>query len=156
MPMDEPQVYSPVRHAPGSVGGEEPVGGAPGGDTAPHSPGEPADEATGGPAPPAQQAPAGTPLPGPAGGQSTRGAAPAGVAADAMPGEVRHEAPPPDATAVVGVAPEESPVRARIRQLVADLDGIENVPLAEHAERYSAAHAALQAALTDIDNPAGG
>lgn len=67
--------------------------------------------------------------------------------------EASADAPVPESA---GPPPAELSVAARIRQRVADLDGIENLPLAEHAELYSAAHAALQAALSEIDTPAGG
>ena len=48
------------------------------------------------------------------------------------------------------------PVEERVRQQVASLSGIENRPLAEHAQRYDEVHAELQAALTEIDGESGG
>jgi hypothetical protein len=47
------------------------------------------------------------------------------------------------------------PVEQRVRAQVAALDGIEDVPLAEHAQRYDEVHAALQAALVEIDGESG-
>lgn len=48
-----------------------------------------------------------------------------------------------------------APVEQRVREQVAALDGIEDVPLDEHAERYDHVHAALQAALVEIDGESG-
>ncbi len=45
-----------------------------------------------------------------------------------------------------GRAPDE-----RIGAALASLDGIEAMPLSEHAERYGEVHERLQAALADID-----
>ncbi|HEY3090824.1 MAG TPA: hypothetical protein VGJ59_22470 [Jatrophihabitantaceae bacterium] len=64
-----------------------------------------------------------------------------------MPDETRHEAPDETVGAV--------PVEQRVREQVAALDGIEGVPLAEHAQRYDEVHAALQAALVEIDGESG-
>ena len=47
------------------------------------------------------------------------------------------------------------PVEQRVREKVAALDGIEDVPLGEHAQRYDEVHAALQAALVEIDGESG-
>lgn len=47
------------------------------------------------------------------------------------------------------------PVEQRVREQVAALDGIEDVPLAEHAQRYDEVHAALQAVLVEIDGESG-
>lgn len=47
------------------------------------------------------------------------------------------------------------PVEQRVREQVAALDGIEDVPLGEHAQRYDEVHAALQAALVEIDGESG-
>jgi hypothetical protein len=59
----------------------------------------------------------------------------------------------------VGAVPDETvkpvPVEQRVREQVAALDGIEDVPLAEHAQRYDEVHAALQAALVEIDGESG-
>jgi hypothetical protein len=59
----------------------------------------------------------------------------------------------------VGAMPDEAvkpvPVEQRVREQVAALDGIEDVPLAEHAQRYDEVHAALQAALVEIDGESG-
>jgi hypothetical protein len=60
-----------------------------------------------------------------------------------VPDETRHEAAEETAGAV--------PVEQCVREQVAALDGIEDVPLAEHAQRYDEVHAALQAALVEID-----
>jgi hypothetical protein len=54
-----------------------------------------------------------------------------------------------------GIAVEAAPVEQRVREHVAALDGIEDVPLAEHAQRYDEVHAALQAALVEIDGESG-
>jgi hypothetical protein len=64
-----------------------------------------------------------------------------------VPDEARHEA----ADTTVGAVPVEQ----RVREQVAALDGIEDVPLAEHAQRYDEVHAALQAALVEIDGESG-
>jgi len=50
---------------------------------------------------------------------------------------------------------EPVPVEQRVREQVAALDRIEDVPLAEHAQRYDEVHAALQAALVEIDGESG-
>jgi len=47
--------------------------------------------------------------------------------------------------------PAPLPVQQRIDEQLATLDDIQQRPLAEHAERYGAVHAQLQAALTEID-----
>ena len=47
------------------------------------------------------------------------------------------------------------PVEQRVREQVATLDGIADMPLAEHAQRYDEVHAALQAALVEIDGESG-
>jgi hypothetical protein len=60
------------------------------------------------------------------------------------------EATPVDATPV-----DATPVEQRVREQVATLDGIEDVPLAEHAQHYDEVHAALQAALVEIDGESG-
>ncbi len=52
--------------------------------------------------------------------------------------------------------PMPVPAEERVRRQVAALDGIDERPLAEHAERYDQVHAQLQAALTGIDGGAGG
>ena len=52
--------------------------------------------------------------------------------------------------------PEQVPVAERVRNLAAELDGIETRPLGEHAERYDHVHAQLQAALSEIDGGTGG
>lgn len=54
-----------------------------------------------------------------------------------------------------GNAAETAPVEQRVREQVAALDGIEDVPVDEHAERYDQVHAALQAALGEIDGESG-
>jgi hypothetical protein len=59
---------------------------------------------------------------------------------------------PDDVPDEAGVA---VPVEQRVREQVAALDGIEDVPLAEHAQRYDEVHAALQAALVEIDGESG-
>jgi hypothetical protein len=61
----------------------------------------------------------------------------------------RIEHPGPD----TGDLPGEEQVR---RQVSALLDGIENRPLAEHAQRYDEVHTELQVALTEIDGVRGG
>ena len=48
------------------------------------------------------------------------------------------------------------PVEVRVRGLVAGLEGIEQLPLAEHAPRYADVHAQLQGALIEIDGESGG
>jgi hypothetical protein len=56
-------------------------------------------------------------------------------------------------------APDElgadAPVEERVRRHVAALDGIADLPLSEHAQRYDEVHAELQAALTEIDGESG-
>jgi hypothetical protein len=47
-------------------------------------------------------------------------------------------------------------VEGRVRHLVAGLDGIEQLPLAEHAQRYAEVHGKLQAALTELDGESSG
>jgi hypothetical protein len=51
---------------------------------------------------------------------------------------------------------DQSSPEERVRGQLAELDGIEERPLAEHAERYDRVHAELQAALTEIDGTAEG
>jgi hypothetical protein len=50
----------------------------------------------------------------------------------------------------------DAPVEVRVRRLVAGLEGIDQLPLAEHAPRYAYVHAQLQGALTEIDGESGG
>jgi hypothetical protein len=57
---------------------------------------------------------------------------------------------------VVSESAVNGPVEERVRQQVASLVGIENRPLAEHAQRYDEVHVELQAALTEIDGESGG
>ena len=76
-----------------------------------------------------------------------------------MPDEA-DEATPVEATPVEASPVEASPVEAvpveqRVREQVAKLDGIADMPLAEHAQRYDEVHAALQAALVEIDGESG-
>ncbi len=52
--------------------------------------------------------------------------------------------------------PAETPVEDRVRGQLADLEAIDDRPLAEHAERYDQIHGQLQAALSDIDDAAEG
>ena len=52
--------------------------------------------------------------------------------------------------------PVQTPVDERVRSQLAQLEGIEQRPLPEHAERYDQVHAELQAALSDIDGAAEG
>lgn len=61
-------------------------------------------------------------------------------------------------TANEGAGPEDSdadpnadPTTASVRAQAAALRGIQDRPVAEHAERYQQIHAGLQAALADID-----
>ena len=76
-----------------------------------------------------------------------------------MPDEA-DEATPVEATPVEASPVEASPVEAvpveqRVREQVATLDGIADMPLAEHAQRYDEVHSALQAALVEIDGESG-
>ena len=76
-----------------------------------------------------------------------------------MPNEA-DEATPVEATPVEASPVEASPVEAvpveqRVREQVATLDGIADMPLAEHAQRYDEVHSALQAALVEIDGESG-
>jgi hypothetical protein len=50
----------------------------------------------------------------------------------------------------------DAPVEVRVGRLVAGLEGIDQLPLAEHAPRYADVHAQLQGALTEIDGESGG
>jgi hypothetical protein len=68
---------------------------------------------------------------------------------------VPDEATPVEATPVEATPVEAMPVEQRVREQVAALDGIEDVSLAEHARRYDDVHAALQAALVEIDGESG-
>jgi hypothetical protein len=54
-------------------------------------------------------------------------------------------APPP------GVAQGTDTVLAQLEHAVARLDGLANLPVAEHVTRFEAAHAALTEALSSID-----
>jgi hypothetical protein len=42
-------------------------------------------------------------------------------------------------------------VAARIKQQLQTLDNVQELELAEHADRYAAVHSQLQSALTEID-----
>ena len=65
------------------------------------------------------------------------------------------EATPVDAAPVEATPVEAMPVEQRVREQVTALDGIEDVPLGEHAQHYDEVHAALQAALVEIDGESG-
>jgi hypothetical protein len=65
------------------------------------------------------------------------------------------EASPVEASPVEATLVEASPVEQRVREHVAALDGIADMPLAEHAQRYDEVHATLQAALVEIDGESG-
>ena len=65
------------------------------------------------------------------------------------------EASPVEASPVEASPVEAVPVEQRVREQVATLDGIADMPLAEHAQRYDEVHAALQAALVEIDGESG-
>jgi hypothetical protein len=69
----------------------------------------------------------------------------------------RHQVPDEaeEATPVEARSIEVMPVEQRVRDHVTALDDIEDVPLAEHAKRYGEVHAALQAALVEIDGESG-
>jgi hypothetical protein len=71
---------------------------------------------------------------------SDRGDDPSGTTQDDGPAELAADAP----------------VEERVRRLVTGLEGIEHLPLAEHAPRYADVHAQLQGALTEIDGESGG
>jgi len=66
------------------------------------------------------------------------------------------ESKPVGSGPAVSESAANNPVEERVRQQVATLVGIENRPLAEHAQRYDEVHAELQAALTEIDGESGG
>ena len=76
-----------------------------------------------------------------------------------MPDAVPDEAGRASSNEAVGAVQHETvepvPVEQRVREQVAALDRIEDVPLAEHAQRYDEVHAALQAALVEIDGESG-
>jgi len=65
------------------------------------------------------------------------------------------EATPVEASPVEASPVEAVPVEQRVREQVATLDGIADMPLAEHAQRYDEVHSALQAALVEIDGESG-
>ena len=65
------------------------------------------------------------------------------------------EATPVETSPVDAMPVDAMPVEHRVREQVAALDGITDVPLAEHARRYDEVHAALQAALVEIDGESG-
>jgi hypothetical protein len=71
---------------------------------------------------------------------SGRGDDPSGTSQDDGPAELAADAP----------------VEERVRRLVTGLEGIEHLPLAEHAPRYADVHTQLQGALTEIDGESGG
>jgi hypothetical protein len=63
---------------------------------------------------------------------------------------------PADPTVPTGVRPSVSTehtdsVLRQIADSVAGLDGLEQLPLSEAAQRFSELHAELQGALTDLD-----
>lgn len=69
-------------------------------------------------------------------------------------------APPRSAAEAQPEATRPSPAEAsttssEVREFVTALDGIENRPLSEHADRYAAVHAELQSALTSLDDASG-
>jgi hypothetical protein len=70
--------------------------------------------------------------------------------ADEPGGPDQREGPDP------GGLGADAVVEDRVRHLVAGLDGIEKLPLAEHAQRYADVHGKLQGALTEIDGESGG
>jgi hypothetical protein len=54
--------------------------------------------------------------------------------------------PPP-----VQVPAEQADPRAGIEEAVSGIDNLENLPLAEHVERFDAVHTELTVALSSID-----
>lgn len=70
------------------------------------------------------------------------------------PQDRRWQVPDPLADEV-DEAIESVPVEQRVHEQVAALEGIEGAPVAEHAQRYDEVHAALQAALVEIDGESG-
>lgn len=73
----------------------------------------------------------------------------------AVAGEVATGPDSGDAAAEGQVDLADLPVAERVRRRVAALDGIADLPLSEHAQRYDEVHAELQAALTEIDGESG-
>jgi hypothetical protein len=80
---------------------------------------------------------------------------------DEEPVTAHEESPGEDRTPSTGQPAEQhdepAPIELeeQVRRQLAELDGIENRPLAEHAERYDQVHRQLQAALSEIDGAAG-
>ncbi|WP_170160608.1 hypothetical protein [Prauserella muralis] len=56
--------------------------------------------------------------------------------------------PPPGMS---GPAPQDTDPRAGIEEAIAGLDELEDLPLAEHVERFDAVHTELAVALSSID-----
>ncbi|TWE29256.1 hypothetical protein FHX69_1934 [Prauserella muralis] len=50
-----------------------------------------------------------------------------------------------------GPAPQDTDPRAGIEEAIAGLDELEDLPLAEHVERFDAVHTELAVALSSID-----
>lgn len=50
-----------------------------------------------------------------------------------------------------GSTPQDSDPRAGIEEAVAALDALDDLPLADHVERFDAVHTELAAALSSID-----
>ncbi|MEU3269193.1 hypothetical protein ABZ639_00020 [Saccharomonospora sp. NPDC006951] len=56
--------------------------------------------------------------------------------------------PPPGMT---GPAPQDTDPRAGIEEAIAGLEGLADLPLAEHVERFDTVHTELAVALSSID-----
>ncbi|MFC4002451.1 hypothetical protein ACFS2C_05625 [Prauserella oleivorans] len=56
--------------------------------------------------------------------------------------------PPPGMS---GQAPQETDPRAGIEEAIAGLDELDDLPVAEHVERFDAVHTELTVALSSID-----
>ncbi|PWV79918.1 hypothetical protein SAMN05421630_113213 [Prauserella marina] len=52
---------------------------------------------------------------------------------------------------MTGPAPQETDPRAGIEEAIAGLEGLADLPLAEHVERFDTVHTELAVALSSID-----
>lgn len=62
-----------------------------------------------------------------------------------------HTDPPPAAAAEPPQEPQDTDPRAGIDEAVSALDGLDDLPVADHVERFDAVHTELTVALSSID-----
>jgi len=62
-----------------------------------------------------------------------------------------HTDPPPAAAGEPPQEPQDTDPRAGIDEAVSALDGLDDLPVADHVERFDAVHTELTVALSSID-----